>query len=98
MVSSPSNGFAPVPGGALVILGGVEPDAKDPGPQILHPRNTFPGSPALQKRLLRRVLGVIAVAEQVQQGADEFVAHGVEDADQSFIGWGLSFVQRPNRG
>ena len=74
-----------VPGAPLEVLGGVQADAEDPGPQVLDFGDGVPGPPALQERLLGRVLGVVRVAEQVQQGADEFVADPIEHGDQRIV-------------
>ena len=76
-------GFGPtVPGMALHVLGGVEADAENPGTQVLNLVQLLAGTPALEKRLLGSVLSIIAVAQDVEQRADEFIAQGVEGLHQ----------------
>ncbi len=58
-----------MPGAALIILGGVEADAKDPGPEIAHFRQARPRAPALEEGLLGGVLSVVRIAEHEQQRA-----------------------------
>ena len=47
----------PPPGTALQVLGGVESDAEDPGPQIANLIEAAPCSPAAKKDFLSKILG-----------------------------------------
>ena len=67
-----------VPGAALHVLGGVEPDAKDPGPQVLDVRQAGTSPPALEERLLGGVLGVVLVTQKEQERTHQLVAQVVE--------------------
>ena len=68
----------PIPGAALHVLGGVEPDAEDPGPQVLDVRQAGTSPPALEERLLGGVLGVVPIAQEEQERAHQLVAQFVE--------------------
>src|SRR5262249_51714610 len=89
---------AALPGGALQVLGGVEPDAEDPGPQVLDGGEGGAGAPALQEGVLGGVLSVVAVAEQEQQGAHQLVAQLVEGRNQRGLGGGRSVSPRGRTG
>src|SRR5262249_22654515 len=62
------------------------------------PADALPISPALQEGILRRVLGVVAVSEQKEQRADEFVPELVERAHEYRIGWQRSIAARDRIG
>src|SRR5262249_12398955 len=68
--------------------GRVQPDPEDPGPEVQDVGERVPRPPALDERFLGRVLGVVAVSEQVQESADEFVPHLGEGAGQAVPGRG----------
>src|SRR5437764_340605 len=72
-----------MPGAAAHVLGRIETDAKDPGPQVDDRAELVAGVPAFDKRFLGGVLGVFLVAQDIQQRAQQFVAQLVKGAHQS---------------
>ena len=80
---------------ALHVLGRVQANAEDPGPQVLDAGEAALRPPALQKRLLGGVLGVLAIAQKEHQRADQLVPQVVEGAHEyvprngsAVHGWG----------
>src|SRR5262249_15820033 len=63
----------PPPGAPLEVLGGVEADAEDPRPQVVHLGQPVLGAPAAEEDLLGDVLGVLGVIEDEPERADQLV-------------------------
>jgi hypothetical protein len=74
-----------VPRAPLEVFGSVEPNSEDPGPQVQDIRDGLSGTPALEKRFLGGILGIVRIAEQVQEGADEFIPDLIEHGDQCVV-------------
>src|SRR5689334_2667687 len=75
---------SPPPGVALQILGSVEADSVNPGPQIAHRADPLPVAPALEKSILGSVLSVLIVSQNKKQRAYQLGAEVVVGAKQIF--------------
>ena len=76
---------AAIPCAALHVLGRVERDAKNPGPEIEHVRQLFASVPALDKGILGGVMSVVAIAKNEDERADEFVLQLIESAHEPLV-------------
>src|SRR5262249_52884645 len=66
--------------------------------QVLNVRQPLPTPPAFQKCILGRVHGIVPIAQEEHQRADQFVAQLVERAHQRVVGGGKSSPVRDRPG
>ena len=83
-----------VPGRALLIAGHVEGDAEDPRLQVANVAQTRLRPPAFQEGFLRGIVGVIPVAEQVEEGLEVGAGGDVIGAEIDVTGLVIEDEQR----
>jgi hypothetical protein len=71
---------------ALQVLGGVEANAEDPGPQVVDLRYLLLSAPAAQEGFLGDVLCVLPTAQHKPEGAYEFITQVIESAQEDIPG------------